>query len=102
MVYLKVDAAAFARFALVDEVEEGALRAVEDEPALVPRLEAGAHLVQVAASRSRRQGHVRAQLHLMAGRFDVLAQIESLAQSDGQVASQRPLLLLKLVSMTKQ
>ena len=62
--YLKVSAAALARFALVRVVDEGARRAVEDEPALVPRAEARAHLVQVAPRRRRRQRHVAAQLHL--------------------------------------
>ena len=115
--YLKVSAAALARFALVRVVDEGARRAVEDEPALVPRAEARAHLVQVAPRRRRRQRHVAAQLHLrhhkkkrffvwlkktnkrkttevhlVAGRLHVLPQVETVA-ADRQVARQRTLLL---------
>ena len=42
---LEVDAATWLRFRVVCIVDERALRAVEDEPAFVPRLELVPHLV---------------------------------------------------------
>ena len=79
---LEVSAATFPRLALISEIEESALRPIKDEPALVPRLEPGSHFVQVAAGGRGCQRDVRAEFHLMAGRLDMLAQVETVA-ADG-------------------
>ena len=98
-IYLEVDSSLCLRLRLVCVVDEAPPLSVEHEPPPVPHLSAvqaarAAHLVQVAAAGARVEHQVRAGVHLVAGRLDVLAQVEVGAGgvADGKVPGQRPLL----------
>lgn len=74
---------------LTNVVGEVPLQAVEDEPALLPRLYLAAHLYQVALAHLLRQDDVRAGVHAVARRLHVGAQVKLLL-AVGQVARHRP------------
>ena len=85
---LEVDPTSRLRFRVVGVVDKRALRPVEDEPAFVPRLELAAHLVQVAATRVRRQRHLAAVVDVVTGGLDVLSQVKVGDAPNGQEAGQ--------------
>ena len=70
---------------LTDIVGEGSLEAVEDEPALLPRLDLAAHLHQVALAHLLSEDDVVASVHAVARRLHMRAQVKLLL-ADGEVA----------------
>lgn len=60
---------------------------VEDEPALLPRLDLSSHLDEEAAARLLHDGDVVAGLDVVSGRLDVAAQVK-VVLPHGQVAGQ--------------
>lgn len=74
---------------LTNVVGEVPLQAVEDEPALLPRLDLAAHLHQVALAHLLRQDDVRAGVHAVARRLHVGAQVKLLL-AVGQIARHGP------------
>lgn len=77
-----------ARVGLTCVVRQRPAVAVEDEPALLPRLDLSSHLDEEAAARLLRDGDVVAGLDVVSGRLDVATQVE-VVLPHGQVAGQR-------------
>lgn len=63
---------------LTHVVGEVPLKAVKNEPALLPRLDLAAHLHQVAFAHLLGEDDVRAGVHAVAGRLHVGAQVKLL------------------------